>query len=176
MAATTFEDLLDGCRAVAAHLEMRDAYSPHDPIYLDWKAGRKVDPIDHEREWYDLAVRTVARGVAIRRARIVSEPISDWIRHELETTPKLNLRAGEQVRWLPRRQASDLALPGNDFWLFDGKIVRFGFFSGDGNYVGDEVVEDPDTVSRCCSAFEAVWERGIDHRDYDPDRHHRYKV
>lgn len=31
-----------------------------------------------------------------------------------------NVKAGEEVRWLPRRQASDLALPGNDFWLFDG--------------------------------------------------------
>ncbi|MEO3840578.1 DUF6879 family protein [Streptomyces sp. B22F1] len=31
----------------------------------------------------------------------------------------------EAVMWLPRRRASDIALPGNDFWLFDGRLVRW---------------------------------------------------
>lgn len=169
MAVATFDELLNGCNTQAAHLEMRDCYSPDDPIYLDWLAGRDVDPIQHERDWFDLATSTVKRGVAIRRARIVSEPISDWIRHEYETTPKLNLKAGEEIRWLPRRHASAIALPGNDFWLFDDRIVRFGYFDGDGNYVGDEVVENPTVVALCRSAFAAVWERAVDHSDYRPD-------
>lgn len=29
--------------------------------------------------------------------------------------------AGEDVRWLPDRRTSDIALPGDDFWLFDGR-------------------------------------------------------
>jgi hypothetical protein len=32
----------------------------------------------------------------------------------------MNAAAGEDVRWLPRRRASDLALPGTDFWVLDG--------------------------------------------------------
>ncbi|MFC4065126.1 DUF6879 family protein [Actinoplanes subglobosus] len=150
---------------------MRDGYSPQDPIFLDWLAGRDTDPIQHERDWFEMAAETVNRGVAIRRARIVSEPLSDWIRHEYEITPKLNLKAGEEVRWLPRRQASGLALPGNDFWLFDDRIVRFGYFAGNGDYVGEEVVDDPGVVSLCRDAFAAVWERAVDHSDYRPDRH-----
>jgi hypothetical protein len=73
----------------------------------------------------------VARGVAVRRARIVSEPVSDNIRYEHASTV-VDVQAGEQVRWLPCRRASDLALPGNDSWLFDDHIVRWGYFSGDG--------------------------------------------
>ncbi|MEV5503578.1 DUF6879 family protein, partial [Nonomuraea fuscirosea] len=29
----------------------------------------------------------------------------------------MNIKAGELVRWLARRQASDLLLPGNDLWV-----------------------------------------------------------
>ena len=170
MAGTTFEELLNACTSLAAHLEMRDVYSPTDPLFLDWQAGKRVDPIEYERDWYDLARHAVARGVAIRRARVVSEPISESIRHEYETTPELNLKAGEEVRWLPRRRTSDLALPGNDFWIFDNRIVRFGHFAGDGTYVGDEIVDDLAVVALCRQAFEAVWERAVDHADYRPGR------
>jgi hypothetical protein len=111
---------------------------------------------------------TVARGVVIRRARIVSEPLSDFTRHEYEVTPRLNIPAGEQVRWLPRRRASDLALPGNDFWVFDEHTIRFGYFAGDGEIVGHEVCRDPDVLKLCLSAFEAVWDRAIPHEDYQP--------
>ena len=62
-----------------------------------------------------------------QRPRIISEPASDYIRFEYEVTPAANLAAGEQVRWLPRQMASDLALPGNDFWLFDGAAVLFNY-------------------------------------------------
>ena len=82
----------------------------------------------------------VARGVRFRRARIVSEPVADFIRFEYEATAGLNVAAGEEVRWLPRRRASDLCLPGNDFWVFDGRLVRFHHFSGDGDIVEDEMV------------------------------------
>jgi hypothetical protein len=109
-------------------------YTPDDPTYLDWKAGVHVDPVERFRDWYDLIVAAVARGVEVRRARIISEPVTDFIRHEYEVTPDLNIRAGERVRWLPRRLASDLAL------------VRFGYFAGDGTYLGHEMVDDPTVV------------------------------
>ena len=168
MAEMTFDDLLESCTSGAAHLEMRDAYSLFDPIFLDWQSGRESDPLIHEREWFDLASRTVSRGVLLRRLRLVSEPVSEWIRHEFETTPKLNLRAGEKVRWLPRHQAVGLAFPANDFWIFDDRAVRFSYFAGDGEYVGDEVFTDPGTVTFCRNAFEAAWTRGLDHDEYRP--------
>lgn len=96
----------------------------------------------------------------------MSEPVSDFIRFEHEATAGLNVAAGEEVRWLPRRRASDLCLPGNDFWLFDGHLVRFHHFSGDGDIVEDEMVSDPAVARRCSEAFEAVWERAIPHAEY----------
>jgi hypothetical protein len=83
-------------------------------------------------------------------------------------TPAANLAAGEQVRWLPRRNASDLALPGNDFWLFDGTAVLFNYFSGDGTAAGTELRDEPAVVKLCAAAFEAVWDRAVPHEDYRP--------
>jgi hypothetical protein len=73
------------------------------------------------------------------------------------------------VRWLPRRRASDLALPGNDFWLFDERIVMVNHFTGTGESAGTEVTPTiPRWVKLCGFAFLAVWERAIPHQDYRP--------
>jgi hypothetical protein len=161
-----FSRLISQCRVSAVHLETRDQYMPRDPVYLAWLAGKRIDPAQAHRDWYDLARATVARGVLMRRARVVSEPASDYIRHEHCLTKSLNIAAGEQVRWLPRRRASDLALPGNDFWLFDRHVVRFIHFAGDGEYLDDEVTDNPAVARLCADAFERVWQRATDHNDF----------
>jgi len=58
--------------------------------------------------------RTVARGVTVRRARIVSEPVSDYIRFEHEH-PR-HVEAGEQVRWLAAAAPPTSGPARNDFW------------------------------------------------------------
>jgi hypothetical protein len=103
--------------------------------------------------------------VTVRRARIVSEPVSEYIRYEHAGTV-VNVAAGEQARWLPRRQASDIALPGNDFWLFDGRLIRWNNFTGDGASAPGEISEDPAAARLCAAAFEAVWARAIPHDEY----------
>src|SRR5262249_38889650 len=70
---------------------------------------------------------------------------------------KPNIEAGQEISWLPRRLASRIALPGNDFWLFDGERVLFNLFTGDGDWAGQELTDDSSVVALCRSAFEAVW-------------------
>lgn len=165
--AVTFADLLAGARHSVVHLEMRDTYDATDPAFTDWLAGGSgID--DSWGAWKDLIGSAVARGVRMRRARIVSEPLTDYLRWEHMLTD-LNVEAGEQVRWLPRRQAFDLMLPGADFWMYDGRLVAFNFNAGDGTDTGEEeYTNDPDIVTRCVAAFEQVWERAIPHGQYQP--------
>ncbi|GAB2823257.1 hypothetical protein GCM10027091_62820 [Streptomyces daliensis] len=162
---TTFPDRLRATRRTAFHLEMRDSYTPNDPTYLSWKRDEPIDAMEVYRPWLDLVRDAVGRGVAVRRARIVSEPVSDYIRFEHSVTP-MNLAAGEEVRWLTRRRASNIALPGNDFWILDNELVRFGHFSGEGDVLGEEWTEDPAVVKLCASAFDAVWARAVPHQEY----------
>ena len=103
----------------------------------DWRAG-KPRPCPGGPAWYDLVREHTARGVEFRRARIVSEPLADYIRFEYESTA-FNVAAGETVRWLPRHAAPGLLRAAADFWLFDDRLVRFGFFAGDGSSCGRAV-------------------------------------
>src|SRR5437868_12651009 len=142
---------------------MRDAYMLDDPNYHAWQGGRRPDPDDRTswwRPWLQTIMDTVERGGEVRRARIVSEPASDYIRYEYDLTFS-NVCAGEQVRWLPRRQATGLALPGNDFWLFDDERLLINHFSGNGDWIDVERIDDPDVIKMCAEAFEAVWQRAI---------------
>jgi hypothetical protein len=165
-------ELLSTSERSAVHLEMRDCYMRSDPRFTAWQQGFRDDPANREswwHPWHDTAVAARNRGVTIRRARIVSEPISEYIRFEHYLTFP-NVLTGEEVRWLPRRRASDLLLPGNDFWVFDDRLVLWNHFTGEGEVApeGREVTEDPALVKMCAAAFESVWERAIPHEEYRP--------
>ena len=165
-------EALARARRSAVHLEMRDSYMRDDPDFIAWQQGARPDPADRAswwRSWLDYVSDATARGVVIRRARIVSEPISDYIRYEYDIT-FTNIAAGEQVRWLPRRQTKDLALPGVDFWVFDDETVLYHHFTSDGQLAGDgrEYVSDPALVKLCSDAFESVWQRATPHAEYRP--------
>jgi hypothetical protein len=163
-----FDRLFRSVTRSAVHLEMRDDYGPGSRAYAAWRERRSYDRSGPDAAWHELVRSVTGRGAAVRRARIVSEPASDYIRFEHEVTPAANLAAGEQVRWLPRQRASDLALPGNDFWLFDGTVALFNYFGGDGAAAGTELRDDPAVTGLCAAAFEAVWARAVPHGDYRP--------
>lgn len=166
---TTFEQLFRTAKQSAVHLEMRDSYMLDDPSFIAWQEDGRLVLDDPESQWWRQLVRTtVARGVAVRRARIVSEPLSAYTRFEYDITREHNVQAGEQVRWLPRRQATDLALPGNDFWLFDGEVLLVNHFTGSGEWTDTETITEPTVVKLCTDAFASVWERGVPHEDYRP--------
>ncbi|AXI78165.1 DUF6879 family protein [Peterkaempfera bronchialis] len=165
----TFAELIKDCHRSAVHLEMRDIYGVASEAedFAEWQRLGTISAASVQRRqpWLDLVGETVRRGVVMRRARIVSVPVSEYIRYEHAGT-YLNVQAGERVRWLPRRDAATLALPGADFWLFDDQLIRFGHFTGDGASAGHELTSDPDVVKLCNTAFEAVWERGVPHEGF----------
>lgn len=168
----SFEDLLAAAQRSASHLEMRDTYAVGDEAedFEHWRrtGERDTNPASaYWAPWVDLIGRTTARGVTVRRARIVSEPVTEYIRYE-HAGASVNVDAGEEVLWLPRRLASDIALPGNDFWLFDQTAVLFNHFSGSGDWSEPkwEVRTEPAVIRLATSAFSSVWERGVPHAKY----------
>jgi len=166
------DSLLTTFRREAVHLEMRDIYATdiERSRFRIWLHGEPLDPAD-EAEWW-APWRALMKGVlnsgrSLRRLRIISEPVTDYIRFEWLDAEQL-VASGEDVRWLPRRRASALLLPGNDFWMFDTETVAFTHFSGNGEVLDHELTTDPDIVGRCHAAFEAAWQLAIPHREYKP--------
>lgn len=173
--ADQWRELFTGCRHSASHLEMRDIYAVEgeEEQVAVFQATGSLDLAekaqhDPERSWFlDLVRGCKARGVRLRRARIISEPVTSYIRYEYAGTPQ-NILAGEEVRWLPRTKAARLALPGADFWLFDQDVVVFNHFTGDGDWLGNELIADAEAAKMCSGAFEAVWALATPHDHYQP--------
>lgn len=164
--------LLTTCRREVMHLEMRDVYATdvEKDRFAAWRRGEPLDP-DAETQWWqpwrEVMNGIMAVGVTLRRLRIVSEPVTDYIRFEWLDAAQL-VAAGEDVRWLPRRNASTLLLPGNDFWMFDAHTVAFTHFSGDGHVLDRDMTTDSTIVAACATAFEKAWSIAIPHAGYMP--------
>jgi hypothetical protein len=159
-------------RREAVHLEMRDVYATdvERDRFARWLDGEQLDAADEAewwRPWLELMRQNTGRGKTLRRLRIVSEPVTDYIRFEWLDAAML-VKAGEDVRWLPRRNASALLLPGNDFWMFDRETVVFTNFSGTGLVLDHWLTTDPELVGRCSSAFDAGWALAVPHSQYEP--------
>ncbi|MGH3602199.1 MAG: DUF6879 family protein [Pseudonocardiaceae bacterium] len=166
------DKLLTTFRREAVHLEMRDVYATNieKGRFQTWLRGETLDPESEAewwRPWFELMQRNNKAGKTLRRLRIISEPVSDYIRFEWLDAAQL-VRTGEDVRWLPRRNASTLLLPGNDFWMFDRQTVAFTYFSGEGHVLDHQVTTDPEIVGACAAAFEEAWKIAIPHDKYMP--------
>jgi hypothetical protein len=153
----------------ALHLEMRDSYGTAEeiPHLRKWEAG-EPDDAGWLRPWFDLVSTGTRAGKVFRRACIVSEPISNYQKWALKDTP-LFVEAGEDIRWVPRSRVSTVALPGNDFWLFDDEIVVFLIFAASGLVVDRYSTTDRSAIELCQTSFEEVWKLSIPHGEYRPD-------
>lgn len=163
-----FRQLVSSIDHEAIHLETRDAYGTaiELPHMAQWVAGEH-DDLEWLQRWCYTVRKHVDAGRSLRRARIVSEPLSDYQRwsHSI-AQPMVN--AGEDIRWVPRRLMSSVAIPGNDFYLLDNRLVIFLHYAGSGLAVDKTTSTDPEHVELCRAAFETVWRLSIPHGEYQP--------
>jgi len=163
-----FDHLLRSFERESIHIETRDAYGTavELPHMAKWVAG-ELDDLAWLDDWCSTLRAHRAAGKSVRRARIVSEPLSDYQRWSYSIAHPM-VAAGEDIRWVPRRLVSSIGIPGNDFYLFDDRLVVFLIYSGNGLNADYQISTDPDDIHLCRSAFEAVWKLAIPHSDYKP--------
>lgn len=171
MASITDDDfnrLLTEFERESIHLETRDAYGTavELPHMAKWAAS-EPDDLEWLQGWCTTLREHMQAGKSIRRARIVSEPLSDYQRWSYSIAHPM-VAAGEDIRWVPRRLVSSVPLPGNDFYLFDDRLVVFLLYAGNGLGVDKVTSTDPDDIALCRAAFDAVWELAIPHHEYTP--------
>jgi len=152
----------------AIHLEMRDSYGTKVelPHMAKWAAG-EPDDLEWLRPWCDQVRQQVAEGKRYRRVHVVSEPLSDYQRWSYSIMQP-HVDAGTEMRWMPRRQVSEIGFPGNDFWLFDRRLVVFHHYSGNGANIDFTISTSPAAIELCYGAFEVVWPLAVPHADYHP--------
>lgn len=163
--------LVEACEHTAFHLELRDDYSVPDENgpFQSWLRG---EPVDHSfmEPWLQMVKRLTGEGRTVRRVRVVTEPHTPYIQWEYATTP-LNVEAGEEIRWLPRRQFPEgLVFPfgGRDWWLIDDRLLAVGHIDSEGRVLGHEVIEDRETVAKATILRDHLWSVAAPHHEYQP--------
>ena len=157
--------LVLGFRRTAFRLETRDDYreaEEAEPLRC-FLAGRP--DYSWNDDWAELIARRSAEGARMRRVRIVSEPHTDYTRFLLDLA-RVNVAAGEDIRYLPRRSAERLGLPSEDFWLIDGETVAVLSFREDGAFRGAEIRTDRTAVAEYAAVERAAWAQALPLLDY----------
>ncbi|MFE2110372.1 DUF6879 family protein [Kitasatospora sp. NPDC059463] len=140
----------DGFAHTAWRLESRRGYASDrsGDGFKRWLRGE--DPqTDPNRPWCQSIAAQTAAGKRVGRVRIADEPITDGQAYLLHVG-WANVQAGEDIRHLPRATALRLNLPERDFWLFDSEHLLEMHFDQDDNYLGAELVDDPERVLEAC--------------------------
>jgi hypothetical protein len=161
-------ELLRNFQRSAVHLETRDAYGTETelPYMAKWARGEH-DDLSWLDEWCEELREHVRAGRSVRRARIVSEPLSDYQRWSYSIAQPM-VDAGEDIGWVPRRLTSTICVPGNDFYLIDDQRVVFLHYAGSGLNTAFTTTDDPTVIEMCRAAFDKVWELAVRHSEYKP--------
>jgi len=150
----------------AFRLETRDRYideEEQEPLRR-FLAGESPDDAWF-MDWCEAVERIAAEGRRMERVRVVGEPHSDYTRFGMDLARRLNVPSGEDIRYLPRNKAKELALPDEDFWLLDSVRVLVVHFDSD-QLLGAELVTDPAEVVKRGHWRDLAWHYAIPLDEY----------
>lgn len=168
MKAITFQEFQNMFRASGRtfHLELRDDYrvEVEEVPFGKWLRG-EPDDFQWRTEWLSFVKEITARGIVVERARVVTEPHTDYVRWELALDPQ-NIDAGEDIRYLPRHRTEGIALPAEDCWLFDDDRLVLSLFKPEGGSGGFAREYDPDLIMHYRVACDQVWSRAVPYATY----------
>ncbi|MEU9413580.1 DUF6879 family protein [Streptomyces sp. NPDC048281] len=144
----TFRRLFETFEHTAWRLETRRGYASdrQDPDFQMFETtGTTV--LDPGEPWFTNIQRQTDAGKRVGRVRVADSPptteqlfLLDYARH--------NCSVGENIRYLWRADADRLALPAEDFWLFDSRLVALLNFDDADNLLNIELITEPAEVVR----------------------------
>ncbi|MFR9729105.1 DUF6879 family protein [Saccharopolyspora sp. MS10] len=153
-----FDDLFRTFHSTAFRLETQGVYNEtveREPIRR-FVAGEAPDDT-WLAPWTDNVRRATSQGRRFQRVRLLTEPLTLYLRFELDLALRANLPAGEEIRCITASKAADLDLPvGTDFWMFDDAqvgVMRFG----DRGMLGLEMIDGTDHVEQYRRWRDLAW-------------------
>ena len=138
---------------LAWRLELLDEYDePSTRLRMaQLQRGERLAP---NQWWLDGLQMAQERGASVGRVHVVGQ-LTDYLRYELGVY-QTHAAAGEDIRILPADAATRLDLPDFDYWLLDDAAVFRMNYGQRGVLLGQEMITDPATVSRCVGARKAA--------------------
>ncbi|MFD4262227.1 DUF6879 family protein [Streptomyces sp. NPDC058534] len=157
----TFRRLFVAFKHTAWRLETRRAYASdrEDPDFQEFLATGS-SPCDPNEPWFVNIKAQTEAGKRVGRVRIADNPptteqlfLLDYARH--------NAAVGEDMRYLWREDADRAALPAEDFWIFDSRIVALLHFDDQDNMLDIELITEPAEVVRYAIVRDAAMHHAV---------------
>jgi len=148
LAPDQFGALFTNFRTEAFRLEMLPVYdvSEEAESYAAFKAGQPPPPHFND-EWSGFIARKVGQGAAMRRVRLVPNPITDYFRFEAGWYYGPNGAAGEDISFISAGALAPilLTLPiVQDFWVFDHTQLVLMDYDEAGRFKGGRLATGPE--------------------------------
>jgi hypothetical protein len=163
-----FADFVLGFQHTAFRLEQRDDQY-HDPEedepFRRFMQGEPATVTGWNDEWEDMLRRRTADGQRMTRVRVVEEPHTDYTLFLLDLA-RVNVAAGEDIRYMSRERAKETGLPQEDFWLIDSSRVAVMRFGEDNALAGAVLYDDPAVVVRHCYYRDVACHFAIPYQEY----------
>ncbi|MEV0275923.1 DUF6879 family protein [Streptomyces sp. NPDC050610] len=110
----------------------------------EFKDGKRIDPRSYSSSYTDRIKRQCAEGKVNGRVRILTRPLSEYLRFEFSRYYEPHALAGEDIRILDVTGRENPLAGIQDFWMFDSSAVVLMHYEPDGKQIGREVYEgDP---------------------------------
>jgi len=165
LSGRAFADYVLGYEHTAFRLESRERYNESEEADHVRRFLAGEPDYAWNDEWAEMIRRRTRSGQRMMRVRVVSEPHSDYTRFGLDLA-RVNVAAGEDIRYLPRDRAAGLDLPSYDFWLIDSSRLGILRFGDDDVLLGAEIITDPAEIVRHCYWRDVAWHYAIPFADY----------
>ena len=143
-------DYFSRFRTSAFRLEGRQYYdSPKEREWFEhWRRTGEVPAFTPANDpWCKLVAEAKAAGKTMQRVRLVEEPLTDYVRFELQCQLH-SVEAGEDIRVTIVKPERDFAVNDDllsdrfDFWLFDEETVVELEYDREGHFVNAYEVTD----------------------------------
>lgn len=167
VSGTEFDQLFRTFRYTAFRLETQGVYQEPDEVepVRRFLAGESPDDT-WLSPWTDNIRAMTRRGRQFQRVRVLTEPLTDYLRFEMDLALRANIPAGEDIRSLWMSGAEGLELPiGSDFWMFDDGLVGVLQF-GDRGLLGLEMVTDDAEIEQYRRWRDVAWSTAAPAEDW----------
>lgn len=167
-----FDALFAGFKHTAYRLETLQAYDVSYEIgsYRAFLAGQPMPRDSAKNAWVDMLSEAARAGKVVQRVHLVNEPLTDYLRYEMEWSYAPNVDFGEDVRILPSRRVPSMDIPRlaalKDYWLFDSSDLWVMEYDDEGRFLYIEQVSDSPTIVFRAYLRDAALHYAIPYADY----------
>jgi hypothetical protein len=137
-----FGELFSSSKKSAFRLELLDLYTvpEEEPYFKNYLSSPSIaPPLDFNSDWKSMLEDANNRGVEYSRARVVRQPVTDYLKFEISWGYSESIKLGEDIRAI----ITDGIVSFNtevpflkDFWLFDDEhcfIIEYDYI---GKFLG----------------------------------------